>query len=171
MKHTHLINTAISIVRGLTIALSVVASLLLCAMVVVIVFNVGSRFLFKMPLYGTIELVELMMIIISFIAIAYTSMQRGHVRITILTDKLPQIIQDFLGRFVSLLNVTIFSLILYQAAINAVYSASNLHHRTDTLDIPIAPFKILMVLGVAVLLCIEITHVFRPLSPELDSGE
>lgn len=171
MKPTYLINTAVSTVRAVTIALSVVASLLLCAMVLVIVLNVGSRFLFKMPLYGTIELVELMMVIISFFAIAYTSMQRGHVRITILTDNIPRIIQDYLARVVSLLNVTIFSLIYYQATVNAVYSANNLHHRTDTLDIPIAPFKIVMVLGIAVLVCIEIIHIFRPLSPELDSGE
>lgn len=171
MKLTDLINTAINSTRSATIALSIVASFLLCTMVIVIVFNVAGRFLFKMPLYGTIELVELMMIIISFFAIAYTSMQRGHVRITILTDSLPRIVQDILGRVVSLLNVTIFSLIFYQATTNALYSFNNLNYRTDTLDIPIAPFKIVMVLGIGVLICIECIHFFQPLAPEPDIGE
>lgn len=171
MKPKNLIHKVISTVGVVTQSLSIVASFLLCAMVLVIVFNVGGRFLFKMPLYGTIELVELMMIIISFFAMAYTSMQRSHVRITVLLDHLPRIAQDILGRIVSILSVGIFSLIFYQAAINAVYYIHHLDHHTDTLDIPIAPFKIVMVLGIGVLLCIELVHVFRPLAPEPDIGE
>ena len=147
-------------------SLSAVSSFLLAAMIVVVVANVVGRFLFNIPVFGTIELVELMMIIICFFAIPYTSMNRGHVRITLLFDHLPKGIQRILGRIASLLCAGIFSIIIYQAAINALYYAKHLDQCTDTLEIPFAPFKAIMVLGFGVLLVIELIHVFRPLPPE-----
>lgn len=157
-------NKVVRGVEAVTKSLSVVSSFLLCAMVLVIVLNIGGRFLFRMPLYGTIELVELMMIIISFFAMAYTSMQQRHVRITFLLDHLPRKVQQILGSIVAILSVGIFSFIFYQATINSVYYLNHLDQRTDTLEIPIAPFKIVMVLGIGLLLCIEFIHVFFPLA-------
>lgn len=164
-------NTVIGLIKTTIQSLSVVPSFLLGAMVLIVVANVVGRFLFKLPVFGTIELVELMMIIICFLAIPYTAMNRGQVRIDFLVNRMPKKAQRILGSIAAILSVGIFAIITYQAAVNTVYYTKHLYQCTDTLEIPFAPFKAVMLIGFLLLVCIEFIHIFRPLPPETDATE
>ena len=168
MKPKNMVDKIIGNIKISIKSLSAVSSFLLGAMILIVVANVVGRFLFNLPVFGTIELVELMMVIICFFAIPYTSMNRGHVRITLFINLLPKRVQKILGRISSLLTVGIFSIITYQAAVNTWYYFKNLNHCTDIFEFPLAPFRAVMFLGFVILLFIELIHVFRPLPPEED---
>jgi TRAP-type C4-dicarboxylate transport system permease small subunit len=161
-----MINTLFKKVLNAIASLGSISSFLLVVMVLIVVINVVGRFFFKFPMFGTIELVELTMTVICFFAIPYTSVFRRHVRITLIIDHLSESIRRQLERVVSILNAAIFSLIAYQAIKNAMYYARNLAQCTDTLEIPIAPFKGVMAIGFVLLLVVEIIAVFRPAPPD-----
>ena len=161
-----MINRLFGKILAAIASLNTISSFLLAAMVVIVVANVVGRFFLNIPLFGTIELVELMMTVICFFAIPYTSVYRRHVRITLIIEHLPESVQNILERVVSFLNAVIFALIAYQATKNAFYYAHNLEQCTDTLEIPIAPFKGVMAIGFVLLLLVEIIAVIRPVSPD-----
>ena len=70
-------------------ALALVSSgLILLAMLLVSAEVIGSRF-FGMPIPGQLELGELLMPPIIFLAITFTQSTGGHVRMTVVIDRLP----------------------------------------------------------------------------------
>lgn len=143
-----------------------VACGVLGAMTLVVVINVVGRFLLNQPLSGTIELVELMIVIVTFIAIPYTAVKRGHVRVGVVISRLSRRAQAILGSIGFFLSAGIFAVITYQGGVVAMSYAQNLSRTTDILFIPFAPFKFVMVLG-CLLLCLKLLeHVFHPIPPE-----
>jgi len=70
-------------------ALSMIsAALILCAMLLVSAEVISRRF-FNLPIPGQLELGELLMPPIIFLAITYTQSTGGHVRMTLAIDRLP----------------------------------------------------------------------------------
>ena len=79
-------------------------------------------------------------------ALAYTAVMKGHVRVDLLTDRLPQRTQAIIDSFLSLIGCSLMSLITWQIALN-------MKRIMDTglliaqVDIPMWPFAGLLVVG------------------------
>jgi TRAP-type C4-dicarboxylate transport system permease small subunit len=109
----------------------VVMMLLSCA-------DVTLRF-FGAPIPGTYEMVGFLGTVIVSFSLAYTSLQRGHVAVELLFEKLPlraQIIVDAFGNLVSTL---FFGLIAWQSLVYALdlYRSGEV---SLTLQMPLHPF-------------------------------
>ncbi len=59
-------------------------------MMLVVVANIVGRYLFNRPLTGTLEFTESLLVIIIFLSIALTQYDGGHIRVNILTRRLPK---------------------------------------------------------------------------------
>jgi TRAP-type C4-dicarboxylate transport system permease small subunit len=146
--------------------LSLVACSVLGIMVLLITGSVVLRLFFRAPLAGTVELVELMMVIIAIFAIPYTAVKRSHVRVDLVISRVSKRTGAILGSITFFLGFAIFAAMTYESIINAVSYVQNLNDATSVLFIPFAPFRSILALGLLLTCLVLLTHVFRPLSPE-----
>ncbi len=142
------INTTIKL-------LSLLACGVLAIMLLVVFINVIGRFLFNKPFTGTVELVELIMVIIGFFAMAYTAMKRGHVIVDIMVCRLSRRTQAIMSRIVLFLSFGIFATVTYQGTMIALYYARHMEQASTVLKVPFAPAWFVMVLG-CLLLCLKL---------------
>jgi TRAP-type C4-dicarboxylate transport system permease small subunit len=98
-------------------------------------------------------------------------MKGAHITMDLVTKRLSRRPQRILGVFASLLGFGIGGIITYQSTIIALDYARHLDKATPLLSIPNAPFRIIDVLGFLLLSLILLKDIFRPLSPENNSGE
>jgi len=97
-------------------ALSLVsASMILFAMLLVSA-EVISRKFFNMPIPGQLELSELLMPPIIFLAIAYTQSTGGHVRVTVVIDHLPPAWRHATEILVKLLAIAVYAVLCFYSA-------------------------------------------------------
>jgi TRAP-type C4-dicarboxylate transport system permease small subunit len=170
MKLRKLTDTITNGLDALIKSLSWVAYGVLSLMVLLVVTNVVGRFLLHKPLLGTVELVELMMVIIAFLAIPYTAVKQGHVRVNLIISRLSRRTQTILGSIVFFLSAAIFGVITYQGSLLAIAYTHKLGEGTPVFLIPFAPFRFVLVLG-CLLICLKLlTDVFHPLREEEPKG-
>ena len=164
MKFRRVLNAITGGIDATIRALGSVACVAAGIMTLLVVSNVLGRFLFKQPLLGIVELVEMMMVIIGFFAIAYTAIDRGHVRVDLVLSRLSRRTQAILGSIAFFLSAVIFAIITYQGSVNTIYYIHHLKEASTVLSVPFAPFRFVMALG-CLLLCLRLlADVFRPLS-------
>ena len=97
-------------------ALSLVsASMILFAMLLVSA-EVISRKFFNAPIHGQLELGELLMPPIIFLAIAYTQSTGGHVRMTVVIDHLPPTLRHVTEILVKVLAIAVYAVLCYYSA-------------------------------------------------------
>lgn len=147
-------------------AVSSVGCWLVFVMALVLTVNVLGRFLFSKPVLGTIEIVELLLIIIAALSVPYTAMKRGHVRVDVLLPHFSRRTQAILASLAFFISAGISAIIAYQAILDTIYYAQHLGQHTATLSIPFAPLRGMLALGF-ILLCLKtLVDVFHPLPPE-----
>ncbi|MGB9661515.1 MAG: TRAP transporter small permease [Moorellaceae bacterium] len=128
-----------------------VSSLVICAMMLLTVADVGGRYLFNRPVNGAIELIEFMMIIIVFPALAWCVMEEKHIAVDLLMSKFSGRIQASVGVFTLLLTLGTYVVITWAT----IQETLEVNTRTGLLRIPHAPFYWVMSLGL-VLFCLAV---------------
>lgn len=116
----------------------VVMMLLSCA-------DVALR-LFGAPIPGTYEMVGFLGTVIISFALAYTSIQRGHVAVELIFDKLPPRVQCFVEAAGNLTGAALFGLMAWQS----LAYGTDLRHSGGvslTLQLPVYPFAYGIALG------------------------
>lgn len=116
------------------------------AMTLLIAYAVLMRAVAE-PLGGEHELIELMMVTMVMLGLAYTQQQQGHITIGLLVDRLAprwQAAADLLG---ALLVFASCGLIGWANLQMAVEYATESPMSTDYLSVPLYPFKIIVGLG------------------------
>lgn len=108
--------------------------------------------LFNRPIPGTYELVGFLGTVIVSFALAFTSMEKGHIAVEILVSRLPRRIQLAIETFTNLLSFLLFGLIACQAFIYAIDIRKS-GEVSPTLQMPVYPFLAGMAVGFT-LLCI-----------------
>jgi len=84
-------------------------------MVILVTVHVLSRALFKKPLMGTVELEELMLVILVFLGMAYTQVQKKHISVDFLTSRFSERAQEILSIATSLLSTCLFFALSWQS--------------------------------------------------------
>ena len=127
--------------------------------------EVIGRFFFNRPIVAVLELSQIMQAMIVFLAWAYTTAQRSHVRVELFVRGFSSRLQAILEFVIAILGVVLFGLIAWQAAKKAVfYWETNM--QVDVLFIPLAPFQLFLSIG-AILLCLELIAQMIELAPRM----
>jgi len=127
--------------------------------------EVVGRFFFNRPIVAVLELSQIMQAMIVFLAWAYTTAERSHVRVELFVRSFSSRLQAILELVIAIVGIVLFGLIAWQAAEKAVfYWESNM--QVDVLFIPLAPFQLFLSIG-AVLLCLELTAQMIELVPRM----
>ena len=147
-------------VHTVTQTVSWVPRVFVAIMALLLTTDVCLRALFDMPIMGTVELVELSLVIVVSFSLAYTASEKGHVCISIVFSRLPARSQAVVSSFTYFLGAGIYGLIAWRLSVYALADITRLGGQISTFfGIPYPPFMFVASLG-ALLLCLEFLMVF-----------
>lgn len=133
---------------------AVVAGLITFAVMWMVDADVFMRKFFNAPLQGSFELTEAGLVLIVFLAIAFTQYRRGHIRVTLLTRHLPRGVQHGLYIVVLLVGALFFAWCTYAAVGNTILSYNINEREWGMIPIAIWPEKSAIAVG-TLLLCLQ----------------
>jgi TRAP-type C4-dicarboxylate transport system permease small subunit len=150
----HLLEKALhSVIRVVNGAGTVV----LGAMVLLTVADVLMRLFLDRPIRGALEIVEFLMVIVVFSAIAYTGLLKGHIVIQILPSRLPERPRAILDSIADLISIGFCCLIIWQGIAQAQMTRLK-NDISGVLSIPISPFYYVLVVGVALMVLVFLAN-------------
>lgn len=122
---------------------SIVGMFFFVIMVVLTFSDVLLRYLFNRPIDGTVEITELMMVIVVFCGVGYAQVTRSHVTMDILVGKLDPKSLHLLRGITNLLSILLFVIVSWRNLLHA-FTTPEL---TLVFNFPIKPFAALAGLG------------------------
>ena len=151
--------------------LALIASLVIMAVMLIGVFQVVGRKLVSFPVPGYVDVIEMLMSIFAFVAIAYTQRLGGHVRMEIILGRLQGRTLYLLEVIGTLVAIAIVVILMYFAYTHFL-RAWDIGDSTIDIQLPIWPSKLLVPFAFSVLLVrllIQLIGFVRLfLSPELE---
>lgn len=165
-KIVHILD---KIVNPLCKAGAAIACVMLAAMMFLTFFDVAgaqlgkltfinSRTSFFQPILGSQEITELLMVILVSFALAYTALNKGHVRVDILMQYTSKRTNYWFDIFAYGFSCIFYILIAWQSWIYAIDNIADKAVST-ILFIPIYPFNFLLVIG-AIIVALELLRDF-----------
>jgi tripartite ATP-independent transporter DctM subunit len=118
----------------------------LAVMMLVTTVDVLSRFLFNLPIAGSIEGTEFLMVLTVFLAIPYAAAKKQHITIDALVTKLPERERWILESITLFLGVVLFSVVVWQS-FEYYMLMIKMNRVTAVLRVPIAPFALVVTFG------------------------
>ncbi len=118
---------------------SVIGNVALTAMILTIVAEVIARNVLRVSLPGTIELVEVLLVLVVFSGMAYASLRKSHIKVGILADRFSPTTKLVISVGTNLVALGMISIISWQNVAQAQYLWTT-HLHSGILEIPIWPF-------------------------------
>ena len=140
-----------SIIQKFIRGVSYLGMALLVPMMLLTSLDVLTSEIWARPIPGSMELSSFMLSIFVLLGVAYTHQMKGHVRVTMLTDRLPERPREILNIVTTLLTLFIVCIVIWQGVLVAFESADV----TDMLRVPSLPFRLLVSVA-ALLLALEL---------------
>lgn len=146
-------------------AFNIFACAAVIAMMLLSTADVALR-IFGKPIPGTYELVGFLGTIVVSFALAFTSMEKGHIAVEILVERLPQRTQFAIETFTNFVSSLVFGLIAYQAFLYAL-DIKKSGEVSLTLQMPVYPFLFGMAVGFSLLCLLLIADFIKSLQRTL----
>ena len=144
------IDKAISIVKKVAKWLTIVSAICITVMLLINIIEVVGAKWFKWSFIGYLELTEQLMVPVSILSIAYIAPERGHIRITMVSDRLPSPVRFALDILGYVLGILVMVLCTWRAYVQMNY-AMNAKLTTNTLFIPVWPTNLVIMIGFCLL--------------------
>ena len=143
-------------IHGLTQGGYWVSGIVLILLMLLVAADVIGRYVFSSPITGAMEIDELMMVLLVFLALAYCTLEKGHISVELVISRLSgrnQAILDCITSFISAAMIAIIAWQLGSWGWHQLLSSSG--RLTLLLTIPQAPFILVASLG-CLLMCLEL---------------
>jgi tripartite ATP-independent transporter DctM subunit len=118
---------------------SIAGGVTLLGMMFLIVAEVTLRSLLKRPIPGTIEMVQVMLIIVLYSGMGALGLKKDHIRVDILLDKFPPLAKQVITICAELVSLGIISILAWQNFVQASFLKSS-GYLTGLLKLPTWPF-------------------------------
>lgn len=163
MKSHKLVSTIVKGIHAVTRGFTWVATVAMFAIIMVIVINVGGRFFFRQPLQGTIELVEILMVLTAYSVLAYTELRRGHIHIELVISRFSRRAQAIVTSIICFLGAIFFLVMSWQSGELMWSNLFPVINVTDNFSIPAALYIAVMAFGFLMLGLETLINAFHPL--------
>jgi TRAP-type C4-dicarboxylate transport system permease small subunit len=141
-----LMDIAVKVTRWLTI----IAAACIALLMVVNFFDIiGSKF-FATSVPGALDISEELMVCLTLLPISYIALERGHIRITLLEDRLPPVVQYLLGILQYLVATLITGFITVRAFVQ-MQKTIRFMQLKEGIDLPIWPGNLAVTISFAIL--------------------
>jgi C4-dicarboxylate transporter DctM subunit len=135
----------------------------LAVMMVLTSIDVILRYIFNKPLTGSLELTQFLMVVLVAFGLAYTGVNKGHITVDVLTQRLPKRGRAAVNTGDALFCLGVFALITWRSLVYAQALISG-HDASSTLLIPLYPFVLLVALGSALICFVYLYNLLEQLS-------
>jgi len=149
--------------------LSHVAAIALLAMVLVNVVDVGMRSAFNEPIFGTFEIVELLLAVVAFLVIPEAFLREGHIIVELIDQVVPPRAVDGLKAFGMTATVAYLALLVW-AMVTPAVDVVRFHEVTFSLQIPTIFEYAPVLLGIAAALVAALVIFMRDVKNALGGG-
>lgn len=139
MEVSKLFQTYENLLKLLSLWAVRIGSVVLMLMMLTVFIDVFLRYIFNSPVVGSVEIVEIMMVLVVALGIAHTGINRGHISVDLLVSKFPPRVQAIIDIFNFLVATIIFSIMSWKTALQAIVAGSR-NVTTTVLEVPIYPF-------------------------------
>jgi TRAP-type C4-dicarboxylate transport system permease small subunit len=136
-----------SAIQATTRALGYVGMWFIVPMMLLTSADAMGRDILSRPVPGAYEMSSLILSIFVLLGLGYTQQMKGHVRVTILTERLPAKCSEAIHIFTNLLSLFIVAVMCWQGIVVAFEVSAT----TDMLRIPQLPFRLLVTVAGAFL--------------------
>jgi TRAP-type C4-dicarboxylate transport system permease small subunit len=149
------VNTTEKAMHRLSRGLRYISMGTLFIMVFFVTAGVIARYIFGKAINGDLEIQELMMVLIIFLAMAYGQLEKGNIQVELLIGRLKGRSKAILQSITYLLGLGILALIIWQMGTRAIHGLTTSGGgATIMLLIPKSPFVLIATIGLA-LMCVE----------------
>lgn len=153
-----------SVIRRITEVLAMFSAIALLVIMSAMIFDVVVRTITGASAHGVYELVETLLIVAAFLALAYSERSGGNVRVTVFLKMFPSRVSAVLNRFGNLIAVVILVWLVWATSIEAFESFMARESSYGLVTFPLWPSRIVISLGSFVLLLEMIATLIRPSS-------
>ena len=141
--------------RGVVTTLSWVAAGIIMAIMLLTVTDVVARYVFGSPIVAVYEVVQVMLVGVVYLGLAYVQRVKGHVRVDAVTTWLPEGGQLSLNAFGYAVGALLMALVTWRSGIMAWEAWVTQDYTPGLIKVPTWPGRSLIPLG-AGLLCIQL---------------
>ena len=134
----------------LNVGLKYLCIVILFGMMLLGTADVTGRYLFNSPVFGTYEIFGILLPAMVLLGLAYTQAARAHIRITLVLQRLPSLVQRVLGVFTTLIAMFITVLICWHGLALSI-RFFEMGKRIDTIYLPIWIPQLVVPIGAFVL--------------------
>ncbi len=142
-----------------------VAGISIIVIMTIVCINVIGRGVLGVPIKGAVDIMSQMGVLVIACAIGYTQAVKGHIRITILLDRLPKPISLLLSTLMDIIGVILFGIISWQSILFTI-DAWRIGELSEVLRLPVMPFAAVVSVG-----CLSLTLVLLTDLLKLFAGE
>ena len=158
MKLTGIVRAFDSALEWVCAALSTFGGAVLALLMFFTFVDVLLRYAFSTPITGDYDISSFMMAMVIPSGLAICALKREHIRVDILTVRLPERVQAGLSIFGELLTLAFVGLMVWQGGKHASILIES-GTRAQAIAIPIYPFVIVMTIGLAVFFLVTVRNI------------
>jgi tripartite ATP-independent transporter DctM subunit len=151
------------VLKPVTNVVNSIGTSILLLMVLLMGVNVFLRYFVGKPVVGTLELEEFMLVILVFFGIAYTAVQKRHVKVDLVLSRLPHSVRPVINSITSLISLGLCSLMVWRVVVYALAKWEQ-GAQSITLGVPFSPFIFLAAFGGALLAVALMAELLRSLA-------
>jgi TRAP-type C4-dicarboxylate transport system permease small subunit len=131
----------------------------LMVMVLLVIVDIVLRRIFNSPLAWSLEVVEVMLVVVVFFSVAYCGTRRGHVSIDVLVSRFPHKARAIIDIFTYFFSIVLFGFMTWGGVVSAM-DKWDAHRITGILPIPIYPFAFVVAFGSLLLALVLLAQLF-----------
>lgn len=135
-------------IRMVIIRVNLISQIALALMMFLTAADVILRYIFNSPILFAQELTEFSMAVCISLGLSFCAVEKGHVSVDVIANKLPKRIQAIFDCFTGLLTIVFFLLIVWRTFLQMEFVAGN-RITSLALLIPVYPFIGLVGVGFA----------------------
>lgn len=128
-----------------------IASLSILALAMLLTAEAISRSFFHTSIRGLYEIAELLIVVVVFLGIAQAEVARNHVRVTIVTDRIPTRIGSIVRGFALVLAGGFLGWMFVALTVKAWESFASQEFKVGLLNFPVWPSRVLVAFGIGLL--------------------
>lgn len=131
---------------------------------------VGTQ-IFHTPVPGALELTESTMVLIVFGALCYAQIRRSHIRVELIYTNMGPRVRAAMDVFADLCGLVFFSLLVWQAYSEALYSLQIGEATVGLIRFPLYPARIILAVGTAMLILQLVLDLITDIRRVIDGSE
>ena len=147
----------------------VLGKVALSLMVLAIVVDVSLRYAFNAPLFGTLDISTLLMVVVIASGVAYTAHLKRHVTVDILVDQLSPRHRVVIDTVVGIVSAVFLALIVWRNILHA-QSLWTQTAVSEQLRVSLLPFEVFLIIGFLFLLFVVLIDLMENLAKAIEDN-